>query len=334
MLKPMQSKKTAPNPLYLWGLVALLLIAGIIVLVRAFSGNDNGADEVAVVYTNAASTVAAQQLTLQASSPTETQALFTPTAQATFTPFASPTLFATQGSVVNTPANTGSGAVGCYNSVYVSDVTFQDNAVVTAGQVFTKTWKLQNNGTCAWTPTFKAVFVSGNAMGGVAAPIGVTVEPGSSADISVNMTAPAPSGSVTGYWILVNDSAQQFGTSFYVLVNVGGVSTPGTVTAGTAAASAPTAPTNLDIVLTCNLGGTGGIQYEYVGTLTWTDNSTNETGFNLYVNGNKIDSVAANITSYALPAGVYYDPSNPTFAVEAENNGVKSAQNTASELCP
>jgi hypothetical protein len=340
MLKPMKPKSTFPRNIVLWILVGVLVLSGIIALVAAFNGGDNAEADVNAVYTNAAATVAAQQLTLQASAPSATPTLaFTPTATFTVAPLASPTLFTNLPIASNTPGSGGGGstAVGCNNSAFVSDVTIPDDTVMTPGQTFTKTWKLSNTGSCPWTTTYKVSFVSGNAMGGAATPLTVTVAPGASGDVSVAMTAPATAGDAIGYWILTNDSGQNFGSSFYVKIKVGGTTTtgtPGTATATAAGGTAPTAPTNLDIALTCNVGGTDGIQYEYVGTLTWTDNSTNETGFNVYVNGSQIASVTAGITSYALPAGIFYDPSNPVFAVEAVNNGVKSAQVTASELCP
>lgn len=340
MLKPMKPKKTIPNNIFLWVLVGLLVLSGIIALVSAFSGGDNGEDEVNAVYTNAAATLEAQQLTLEASAPSATPTMITSTPTITFTPLASPTLFptiASSGGTTGGTGGTGSGAVGCSNSQFVSDVTVPDDTAMTPGQTFTKTWKLQNTGTCAWTTAYKVSFVSGNAMGGAATPLTVAVQPGQSGDISVSMTAPATAGDAIGYWILTNDSGQNFGTSFYVKIKVGAAaSTTGTPTAtATTAVSAPAAPTNLDIdPFSCNLGGTGGTQYEYVGTLAWTDNSDNETGFNIYINGSQVATVAQNITSYALPGGIYFDPSTATFAVEAVNNGVKSTQATVSKPCP
>jgi len=339
MLKPMKPRQTFQNNTILWILVGVLVVAGIIAIVAAFSsGGRNAEDEVNAVYTNAAATLEAQQLTLEASAPTATPTVVTETPTATFTPLASPTLFATQagaGIPSSGTGGTGSGAVGCNNSVFVSDVTVPDDTVMTPGQTFTKTWKLQNTGSCAWTTAYKVTFVSGNAMGGTTTALVAAVQPGQSGDVSVAMTAPAAAGDAIGYWILTNDSGQNFGTSFYVRIKVGGTGTSGTATAtATGAASAPAAPTNLDIALTCNLGGTDGIQYEYVGTLTWTHDLKNVTGFTVYVNGKSVASVAGNVTSYTLPAGIYYDPKNPIFAVEAVNNTVKSAQATASELCP
>lgn len=338
MLKPMQTKKSSPNQMYVWGLVALLVISGIVVLVFAFRGNETGEDEVNAVYTNAAATVAAQQLTLEASAPSATPTTqASPTPAVTITAAASPTLFATLASSGNPSGSTGgSTAVGCNNSIFVSDVTFPDNTVVTPGQTFTKTWKLQNTGTCAWTATFKVSPVSGSAMGGVATPIGVTVQPGGTADISVAMTAPATAGDASGYWILTNDEGQNFGQSFYVLVKVGAASTTGTATAtATTAVSAPTAANNPDITLSCTLGGTGGTQYEHAGTLTWEDKSDNETGFNVYMNSTLLATLAANTTSFTVQSGTFFDGGTvSTFSVEAFNTGGKATQAAVSKTCP
>jgi hypothetical protein len=240
MLKPMKTKRTYPNNAILWVLVGALVISGIIALVTAFRGKDSGEDEVNAVYTNAAATLAAQQLTLQASSPSFTPTVFA-SLTATFTALASPTLFTQPQLSTNTPS-APSGAVGCDNSLHVTDVTFPDDTAVTPGQAMTKTWKLQNTGTCPWTPTYKVTFLSGNAMGGAATPIGVTVQPGQPADISIALTAPATAGDAIGYWILTNDSNQNFGTSFYIRIKVGGTSATGTATGTSEVTATATTP--------------------------------------------------------------------------------------------
>lgn len=245
MLKSMKPKTTIPRNVILWGLVGLLVISGLIALIASFNSGSDGADEVNAVYTNAAETLAVQQMTLAASSPTITPVLATETPTATITPLVSPTTFIQQPLVTNTVApigGGGSGAVGCNNSAYVADVTLPDDTVVTPGQALTKTWKLLNNGSCAWTATYNVTFVSGNAMGGVTTPIGISVAPGQSADVTVKMTAPATAGDVIGYWILTNDNGEKFGTSFYIKVKVGGT-TAGTATATTGAATNTPVPT-------------------------------------------------------------------------------------------
>lgn len=231
MLKPM-TKKSNNNNLILWIVVGVLILAGIITLIISFSNANAEEDAVTAAQTNAAETVAAQQLTLQAASPTATATVVTLTPAFTPTIFATNTLFQIQTTLVSPTTSSGTGgstAVGCDNSAFVSDVTIPDNTSMTAGQTFKKTWKLQNTGTCPWTTAYKVTFVSGNQMNGVAEAITVEVPAGGSADVSVNMTAPASAGDAVGYWILTNASGQKFGTNFYVLIKVGGTSTTGTV---------------------------------------------------------------------------------------------------------
>lgn len=340
MLKPMKPQSGMPRNMFLWILVGLLVISGIVALVSAFGGGSDGTEEVNAVYTNAAATLAAQQL-LSSPTSTATATAGTPTATATFIPLASPTLFTSQILPTNT-SGAVSGAVGCNNSAYVADVTIPDDTVVTPGQALTKTWKLQNTGSCAWTPTYKVSFVSGNAMGGTATPIGVTVQPGQSGDISVTLKAPATAGDAIGYWILTNDSNQNFGTSFYIKIKVGGTATTGTVTATptvtfTSAPSAPTAAANVGINnFICTQDSNIAGNYFYSGQLVWEDRSNNEDGFRIYVTGASPIQVQANTTSYDIPANTYSYASGTqvSFGVEAYNGVGNANQVIVTKVCP
>jgi hypothetical protein len=240
MLKP---RKTIPQNAVLWGLVALFVLAGVVALVAAFGGGSAAEDEVNAIYTNAAATLEAQQMTLEASQPTETPTpAATPTTALTNTPFTTPTVLLQP--LLASPTTSfsgGGGAVGCDNSIYVADVTIQDGTQMAPGQTFTKTWRLQNTGTCPWTTAYKVTFLSGNAMGGQATALTTTVNPGQNGDVSVAMTAPTTPGAAIGHWRLANASGQQFGTSFYVEIMVGGATGPTatpTVTTGAPAATA------------------------------------------------------------------------------------------------
>src|SRR5919106_856094 len=48
-------------------------------------------------------------------------------------------------------------------AVFVEDVTVPDNTRIEAGEEFTKTWKLQNTGSCTWAD-YTIAFVSGDEM--------------------------------------------------------------------------------------------------------------------------------------------------------------------------
>src|SRR5512134_1724440 len=56
-------------------------------------------------------------------------------------------------------------------ALFVEDVTYPDNTRLTAGEKFTKSWKIQNTGGCTWSG-YTVAFVSGDQM---AAPEAVPV---------------------------------------------------------------------------------------------------------------------------------------------------------------
>ncbi len=99
-----------------------------------------------------------------------------------------------------------------YKAGNVVDVTYLDNATVTAGSTFIKTWRLENTGSQSWGTDFKLVFDSGDAMGGSASqPLGKVVAPGQTIDISVSLIAPATPKTYRGNWMLATDSGTKFG---------------------------------------------------------------------------------------------------------------------------
>lgn len=116
-----------------------------------------------------------------------------------------------------------SATPGCTDvSTFVSDVTIPDNTNKNAGDDFTKTWRLRNSGTCTWTSDYDIVFVSGDAMGADASDnLPGNVSPGSTVDVSMDMTAPSSNGTFKGNWRLRNDDGVLFGVTFYVQIVVG-----------------------------------------------------------------------------------------------------------------
>ena len=145
-----------------------------------------------------------------------------PTATATLTPEPTNTTAATFIVLGTNPAATAV-VNSCNNSLWISDITIPDGTPMAPGQAFTKTWKVQNVGTCTWTPTFKLAFGGiGVQMGGQAAPIGKTVKPGEQVEISVNLIAPNTSGDVQSYWKLQDEAGAFFGTYLTVVIKVAG----------------------------------------------------------------------------------------------------------------
>jgi hypothetical protein len=210
--------------LFFLGLVGMLVLSAC---------NMPGGKSAEQVQTAAAETVSAQltQSALLTPSATNTLAA-TATSTASLTPAVSNTPFATS-------TSSGGATGGCDVAQFVSDVTVPDGEDHAPDTTFVKTWKLRNAGTCSWSSSYSVVFVSGNSMGGPASQaLTGTIAPGTSVDISVNLTAPHETGSFTGYWTLKNAAGQTFGDSFYVQIDVtgsGGSSGTGkTITASSA----------------------------------------------------------------------------------------------------
>jgi len=110
------------------------------------------------------------------------------------------------------------------SAIFVEDVTVPDNTRIVAGEKFTKTWKLQNIGSCPWIG-YKISFVSGDKMD---APDSVPVpetEVSSTVEVSVDLVAPSDDGAYAGNFELLNDKGESIplGTepTFWVKIVVG-----------------------------------------------------------------------------------------------------------------
>ena len=122
----------------------------------------------------------------------------------------------------------------CDAAAFVTDVTYPDGSIVGRGNSFTKIWRIKNVGTCTWTTSYALVFVSGEKFGAkdiISLPI--SVEPGKTVDLPIQLTAPNQNGRYRGYWKLRNASGVQFGfgniaeANIYVDVNVSGYTVTG-----------------------------------------------------------------------------------------------------------
>lgn len=204
------------------------------------------------------------------------------TLAATATQQPAATSMPTSGLLVNTAAPVATEGIS-YKAGNVVDVTYLDNATVTAGSNFIKTWRLENTGSQTWGTDFKLVFESGDAMGGSASqPLGKAVAPGQTIDISVSLTAPATPKTYRGNWILATESGTKFGIGanadkpFWVQVVV---VTNLAVTA--AKANAPVSYTDvcpgvIPITATITTSAAGKVTYHFVinGTDTETFSAT------------------------------------------------------------
>src|SRR5215216_4106868 len=128
--------------------------------------------------------------------PTDISLTFTPDPSTSTTP-------GTPGTPDGTPGTASVSAAGtCQDSaLMIADVTVPDNAQMSKGQTFTKTWRFMNNGKCNWSG-YTIAFVAGDRMESPdSAPVPPT-EAGKTVDVSVDLTAPSIDGSYTGFYEL------------------------------------------------------------------------------------------------------------------------------------
>jgi len=92
------------------------------------------------------------------------------------------------------------------------DISIPDDSSLDPGEGFTKTWRLVNTGSCAWTTQYSLVWFSGESLG-INRTVYLTnaVEPGQTTDISVEMMAPSRSGVYQSNWKIRDPKGNLFG---------------------------------------------------------------------------------------------------------------------------
>ena len=92
------------------------------------------------------------------------------------------------------------------------DVTIPDGTVFAPGETFTKTWRLENVGSCTWTYFYGLTFFSGNSLNAMQMNLFTQkVESGDEVDLSVEMQAPQIPGVYQSNWMLSNAEGELFG---------------------------------------------------------------------------------------------------------------------------
>ena len=116
--------------------------------------------------------------------------------------------------------------VACLDSMkFISDVTYGDNnmnnlPLLKPGESFVKVWRMQNSGTCTWTPNYRLVYAYGNVdtaqMNGQQVAISGNIAPGGLVDVGVTLVAPMESYIYQGFWQMENDKGERFGQTIWV----------------------------------------------------------------------------------------------------------------------
>ena len=116
----------------------------------------------------------------------------------------------------------------CNAAQYIRDVTIPDNTVVNPKEKFTKVWAIRNVGKCTWKKGEYAMVLNWGAEMGTdrLVPLTFDVKPGQTAELAIDMEAPAVPACWQSNWMLQDGEGNRFGVGpyygnyFWVLVNV------------------------------------------------------------------------------------------------------------------
>jgi hypothetical protein len=105
-------------------------------------------------------------------------------------------------------------------ATYIADITIPDNTGLAPEAEFTKTWRIRNEGNCAWDDTFSLVPKDQNrTLAETIVAIPEPVQPETELDLSVTLVAPKEVGTYRSNWSLQDEDGQTIG-SFYLQILV------------------------------------------------------------------------------------------------------------------
>ena len=194
----------------------------------------------------------------------------------------------------------------CTDSLeFLADVTVPDGATFSPNEPFVKTWRVRNNGDCDWVD-YHIVFDHGEPMGTMDQPIQETPA-GEEVEISVEMTAPDGAGHYTGYWQVQSPEGATLATlDCSIAVESEGEALPPPPTAAPTAPPPPPTPVPTDPSSVPPAAPTNLAVTSWAGAaanMSFVDNSDNEAGFRVYVNGSVHQTLEANTTTFQVAPG-------------------------------
>ncbi len=125
------------------------------------------------------------------------------------------------------------------SAALLQDLSIPDGTILKPGQQFTKSWRVQNNGSCDWE-NYRLVFVRGSLLGGNSPSLLPKVGSGSTLDISQELFAPSYQGEYTGYWQIQSDKGSLIGPELHYTIRIPGPTATNTATATATATPTPT----------------------------------------------------------------------------------------------
>lgn len=221
----------------------------------------------------------------------------------------------------------------CKNSAgWVADITIPDETTLAPAATFTKTWRIVNNGTCVWGPTYTLTHYSEERMAAPdSVPLGITY-PGQNLDISVDLTAPNSTGRHQANFVIKNPAGliMNIGedSRLWVVINVavGGAAASTTAVTGTAAAtSAPATLAPATLIPATALGAATATRTTPAATASGSGSGTTTCLFT--IDRTTLTEVINAINAYRADNGLPAFTVNPRLAQAAQRHSIDMACN-------
>jgi hypothetical protein len=199
-------------------LVFLLTVALLLTACGASPTPAAPTPDIAAVRTSAASTVEARF--------TLTAAAFTPTLPPpppTDTPSPEPqdTPTATSPVIAVVTNEQGTAIPLCDSLTFLEDVNIPDGTIMSPGQDFVKTWRVQNSGVCPWGAGYVLTYAGySTQMSGQFIPLTEVIQPGETVELSVQFKAPTQAGEYVSAWTMKNPQGRTFPQIIFVKIIV------------------------------------------------------------------------------------------------------------------
>jgi hypothetical protein len=244
---------------------------------------------------------------------------------------ATATAAATAISPTDTPVPDVTQESGCtLNASFAADVTIPDQSEIQPGVSFVKTWRIRNSGTCDWSGAFQLVFVNGDRLGAPSAVSVPLTTAGSTADVSVTMSAPAEPGTYRSNWRVQSDEGVIFGSEVYVLIVVPSpaTATP-TLTTATPTPSVTPKPTSTGTPPAAPTGLSMSVSADGYVSFTWVDNASDEEGYYVLAAGEIEVTLGADSEAWGFQEGDYFCEQTVQVTVVAYKGDIRSALSNA-----
>jgi next-to-BRCA1 protein 1 len=99
-------------------------------------------------------------------------------------------------------------------------VNFPDDTIVQPGDRISKTWLVENNGTCNWDAGYRLRFAGGAPLGTEAERALYPALAGTQANLQINFIAPEAPGTYRSEWRAYDPSGAIFGDALYIQISV------------------------------------------------------------------------------------------------------------------